>query len=114
KAALFDQLVCTAGQRQWDSDAKRLGCLEVDEQLVLGRRLHRQVRWLCSPEDAIDVRRGTPAEIDRVGPLGQQAAVDCLAPGRLDGREAVACRQCDEGRTIGEGEGVREHYQTAA
>jgi hypothetical protein len=32
-----------------------LGGLEVDHQLVLGRRLHRKVSRFLAPEDAIDV-----------------------------------------------------------
>ena len=36
-------------------EAERLGSLEVDDQLVLGRRLHRQVGWLLALEDAVDV-----------------------------------------------------------
>ena len=36
-------------------EAERLGGLEVDHQLVLGRRLHRQVGRLLALEDAVDV-----------------------------------------------------------
>src|SRR5262249_40082152 len=95
-------------------NAECLRGAEVDHQYVLVRVLHRQIGWLLGLEDAIDICRSGPVEMGRVGPIGQQAAVDGVATGRVDGRETVACRQCDEERTIGEGEGVREHYQTAA
>jgi hypothetical protein len=36
RGASFDQFVCTAGQRQWDANAERLGGLEVDHQLEFG------------------------------------------------------------------------------
>ena len=36
-------------------EAERLGGLEIDDQLVLGRRLHRQVGGLLALEDAIDI-----------------------------------------------------------
>src|SRR5262245_7215474 len=95
-------------------NAECLRGVEVDHQYVLVRVLHRQIGWLLALEDAIDICRSAPVEIDRVGPIGQQAAVDGLATDRVDGREAVAGRQWDEGRTIGEGDGVRAHYHAPA
>ena len=38
-------------------EAERLGGLEIDDQLELGRLLHRQVGWLLALEDAIDIGR---------------------------------------------------------
>src|SRR5262249_12509760 len=84
----FDSLVGTGEQGGRYLDAKRLGGLHVDHQFVLRWCLYRQVGWLLAFEDASDVRRGTPVEIDLVGPIGQQAAVDGLATGRGEGREA--------------------------
>src|SRR5215211_5396917 len=42
-AHLFDHLVGAAAQRQRNSDAERLGGLEVDDQLDLGGLLHRKI-----------------------------------------------------------------------
>ena len=39
-------------------EAERLGSLEIDYKLVLGRRLYRQVGRLLALEDAIDVAGG--------------------------------------------------------
>jgi hypothetical protein len=44
--SLFDYLVGTREQRGRHGEAKRLRCLEVDHKLLLGRRLHRQVKRL--------------------------------------------------------------------
>jgi len=40
---LFDRLVGASKQRRRNRKAERLGGLEIDHKLVLGRRLHRQV-----------------------------------------------------------------------
>ena len=55
-------------------EAKRLGGLQVDDQFVLGRRLHRQIGRLLALEDAIDIAGRAPVLIDEVRPVGDQAA----------------------------------------
>ena len=55
-------------------EAERLGGLEVDDQLELGRRLHRQVGRLLALEDAIDIAGRAPVLVDQVRPVGNQAA----------------------------------------
>src|SRR5215208_1942525 len=42
----LDHLISAGEQRWWDFEADRLGSLEVNDQLILSRRLHRQVRGL--------------------------------------------------------------------
>ena len=41
-------------------EAERFGGLEIDDQLELGRLLHRQVGGLLALEDAIDIAGGAP------------------------------------------------------
>ena len=55
-------------------EAERLGGLEVDHQLVLGRRLHRQIGRLLALEDAIDVAGRAPVLSSVIRPVGDQAA----------------------------------------
>ena len=51
----LDQLVCAGEQRLRNVQADRLGSLEVDHQLELGRELHRQIGDLGAAQKAVDI-----------------------------------------------------------
>jgi hypothetical protein len=57
----------------WNRETERLGGLQIDDQLVLRRRLHREIAPLLSLENAIDIARRTLIQIDSVGAIGHQA-----------------------------------------
>jgi hypothetical protein len=48
----LDHLVGASEQREREGDAQRLGSIEVDDQLVLGWRLHRQVGRFVTSQDS--------------------------------------------------------------
>ena len=56
-----------------NSNTKRLGGLEVDDQLVLGRCLHWQVGGLLSFENAIDIGSRALMHVDSIRPVGGKA-----------------------------------------
>src|SRR5262249_6475703 len=53
----FDHLI-GAGEHRRHLKTERLRGLQIDHQLVLVRRLHRQVGWLFALEDAADIAGG--------------------------------------------------------
>ena len=54
-AALFDHLVGSGEHRLRNGNAERLCGLEIDNKLILGGSLHREVRRFFALEDTIDV-----------------------------------------------------------
>ena len=72
--ASFDNLVGDLLEVHRHVEAQRHGGLEVDDKLILCRRLHRHIGWLVALEDAVDVARRAAIQIDAVRPIGEQAA----------------------------------------
>ncbi len=75
--ALIDHLVGACKHRHWYVEAERFRGLEVDDQLVLGRRLYRQVGGLLALEDAIDVARRASERVDRGTPMRRMRSSGC-------------------------------------
>src|SRR5262245_5790104 len=92
----LDHLV-GAGEYRWRNfEPERFSGLEVDHQLVFGRRLYRQIGRLLALQDAVDVAGGAPVLIDVIMPIGDKAAgvdEDTIV---VDRRQLVAGRQLDD------------------
>src|SRR5258708_7074833 len=71
---LFDHLVGAPQKHGRHVEADRLGGLQVDDKLELGRKLSRQVVRLRAAQDAVDIVRGaTPKQVVYVGSIRHQA-----------------------------------------
>jgi hypothetical protein len=78
-STLFDHLVGAGEQRDRDGDAKRLGFLEVDDQLDLGELLDRQIGRLLALKNAAGVDAGL------CSPSGLLRQIEGLHGGRISG-----------------------------
>src|SRR5262245_57878863 len=70
----FDHLVGAREERGRYVEAEGLCGLEVDYQVVLGRRLYRQVGGFLALEDAVDVAGRAAVLLSPIGVIGHQAA----------------------------------------
>ena len=76
-------------------EAQRLGGLQIDDRLELGRGLHRKVGGLLAFEDAIDIAGRKPELFDLIGSIGDQAAGDGVKALGVDRRQLMPARQRD-------------------
>src|SRR5262249_45059830 len=96
KFQLFDEFVGGGEQRCWHSEAKRLGSLEIDDQLVFGRRLHRKIGRLLALEDAVDIACCTTVLVDKIRSIGNQSPGSNKGSLVKDRRKLVLRRQLDD------------------
>src|SRR5262249_49161367 len=65
-----------AGKDRWrHGQAERLGGLEVQDHLELGRELHRKIARLLAAKNAIGISGGATTVVRYVGSVGEQTAV---------------------------------------
>src|SRR6516164_10028290 len=86
---LFNNLISAGKQRRRHCEAKCLGRLEVDHQLIFGRVLHWKISGLFALKDAIHVTSSLPALIDGVNSVGDEATVGDPETERIDRRQSV-------------------------
>src|SRR5215469_1294799 len=111
-AELLDHVVGAGEQRWRDRETEGLCCLAIDYKLVLGRCLHRQVGRLLTLEDSVDIAGRASVEIDKVRPVGHQAAgVHKEAIGK-NGRQFVLRREADDQIALDRCDSADDHYQS--
>src|SRR5437660_1585440 len=75
KVPLFDDLVSAREHRNRYIKAECLRGFEVYDQLVFARQLNRQIGWLFTLENTVDIRSGALVELDIIHAIGCQTAV---------------------------------------
>src|SRR5262245_46112527 len=109
----LDYLVGAREHRLRHFEAERLGGLEVEHQLVLGRRLYRQVARLLALEDAIYIPRRAPELVDEIGPIGDHAAGGGEAAFKIDRGQFVTGRQRNDQIAVKRSRPAPRHDQTS-
>src|SRR5690242_16620060 len=75
RAGPLDHLVGDLLPMHRHGEAQCLRGLEIDDELIFRRRLHRHVGWFLTFQDAIDVAGSAPVQIDPIRAIGEQAAI---------------------------------------
>src|SRR5262249_43963771 len=96
-ANLIHHLVRASEQRRRHCEPEHLGGFQVDDQFVLGWCLYRQVCWLLTLENSIDVSRRLPVLLAFIGTITDQPTPGDVVAVRIDGRQLLPrCRRDNE------------------
>src|SRR5262249_9724877 len=107
--ASLNELVGSQQKRLRDRQAERLRCLEVDDQIELGRLLDRQIGGLGPLEDPINVNRRSSLHLRNIYPIGHEATRLDKDLELIDCRDPMRRRQIDDGLSMLEHKGWRRH-----
>ena len=72
QAELFDHFISGDEEAGRQGQSEGLRCFKIDDSLVFGWRLYRQVARLGTTKDMIDVQRCLPILLDSDNPIGHQ------------------------------------------
>src|SRR4051812_20797275 len=88
----LDHLVSAREDARWNGEPQRRGGLEINDQLILSRRLHRKVGWLFALKDAVDVASSPAVLVEQIWTIGDQAAGGDIGTGGVDCGQSVPGR----------------------
>src|SRR5262245_41497114 len=71
----LDHLVGEREQVGRNFEAERLCGFDVDRELELGRLLDRKLAWLLPAQDAVDIGRGAPENVVRIGAVRHESSL---------------------------------------
>src|SRR5262245_52450043 len=89
----LDHLFSAGEQQGRHGDAERLRCGQIHHQLVLGRRLHRQLAGTGALEDAVDIAGCASKYVGHVAAVRHQAAARGKGSEWVDRRQPTVRRQ---------------------
>src|SRR5262249_50284528 len=93
RAALLDDLVRPHLQRLRNRQTKRLGSLEVDEELELGGLLDRKIARLRALENLVHISGGVPKQVGKIRSVGHETSCIDDLPLWVHHRQPVPRRQ---------------------
>src|SRR5262249_54436221 len=92
----LDHLVGAGEQRRWHSQPERLRRFQVDHQLIVGRRLYRQIARLLTLKDAVDVAGRLPVLLDLIGSIRDQTTRSYERTQEVERRQLVLRSKRDD------------------
>src|SRR4029077_18636921 len=102
------------GEQRWrHGETERMRGLEIDGQLVFGRRLHRKVGDLVALEDAVDIAGGVRPLVGLIVAVAQQSAVRYVILEGIPRRQPVTRRSLNDRIALRVVEGARQHDQSS-
>src|SRR5215468_12453711 len=110
----LDQVVGALLEVKRNVESERLGGLEIDDQLILGRSLHWEMRRLSTVEDAVNVIGCLAKLFDEIGTIRDQPARLCINAIVIDRWDAVAGGQRNDRFPICRVECARHHDEAAS
>ena len=90
-----------------------LAVLRLITNSILGRRLHRQVGWLLAFEDTVYITGRAPVQVDKIRPIGDQAASWRQRSGPVNCGQFVLSRERDDQSAMNAHQRARRHDQSA-
>ena len=94
--SLFDHLVGGGEQGLRHGETKRFGRFEIDHQLVLSWRLHRQVGRLLTSKNAINIIRRVAILVNPIRPIRNKASLGHDVAVTVDRGQLVPRRKLDD------------------
>src|SRR6516164_9657148 len=92
----FDHLVGAQQERFRDREAERFGGLQINDQFIIGGILHRQLGWLRTSEDAINVDGCLAVLLSGVVSIGCQSALSNEIAEIVNGWQAMPSGKLDD------------------
>src|SRR6266542_150739 len=100
-ATSFNNLIRPQEHRWRNRDPEHLGGLEIDDKLVFGSPLHRQVGWFDTLEDLVDVGSGAPGQVNEIRRVTHETACLHILPRPEHSRQTAEVVKSNETVDIG-------------
>jgi hypothetical protein len=102
----LDDLVGARNYCRWHVEAERLGGFQIDDQLVLGRVLHRQVGRFFALEDAIHVCCCAVVWINAIRAVRNKASFSSIEAVGVNSRQPMTLREHSDQLTVADCRGT--------